>query len=294
MAVQTATTGQLENAQRVIIAKALYAEEHNRPTTHLLQQFTLGQGEKTMTVPKVARMTSSRLVDGVDMTASEDIGMTTFDVSPVESGLKVILTDKLVRQENESVFAMVGQQMGQAVGRLMERDAISLFTALNGGTEFGGTTLLFTLDNLAIAISRARAARMGSRLVIVHHPNAVFEVARAQIVAASPRWTAGPLMGFSESLLGDFYSFSISGVPVFETGEIDGGTGGIAGDGEGAIFDPTAALGMLTSKGLSYVQQRDESLRATEQIAVADYIAFELDDSRGAPLLFSVADKTFI
>jgi len=288
MSIQTATTGQLENAQRIIIANTLYTEEHNRPTTNLLQQFSLGQGEKTLTVPKVAQMTAARLVDGVDLVNSEDIGMTTTDISPVEAGLKVIISDKLARQENESVFTMVGNQMGQAMGRLMERDAIALFTALNGGTALGSTTVVMTLDNLSACIAYARAHKFGAKLVIVHHPNAVFEIARANVVQVSPRWTSamGPL---PEALLQDFYTFSISGVPVFETAEIDAVT---TNSGTGAIFDPTAALGMLTSKGLSSATERDESLRATEVIAVADYQAFELDDARGAPMTYQVDDLT--
>lgn len=289
MGIQTATTGQLENAQRITIAKALYTQEHNRPTSQLVQQFTLGQGEKTLTVPKVGQMSAARLTDGVDIVSSEDIGMTTADVSPTEVGLKVILTDKLVRQENESVFAMVGQQMGQAMARIMERDCIALFASLNGGTKFGADNKLLTLDNLAACISKARAAKFGMNLVIVHHPNAIYEVVRANLLAASPRWTGGATAGLSEALVGNFYQFSINGVPVFETGEIDKASGVDSGDG--AIFD-RAALGVLTSKGLGAEQQRDASLRATELVTVADYIAFEVDDARGAAMTYEIADQS--
>jgi len=231
-------------------------------------------------------MTAVRLTEGVDLVNTENIGMTTNDVSPTEAGLKVIITDKLARQENESVFSMVGQQMGQAMGRLMERDAIALFTALSGGAHYGATGEPFNLTNLGACIANARAAKFGSKLVIIHHPNAIYAVVSAALVAAAPSWSGGPLSGFSEALLKDFYAFSISGVPVFQTAEIDEVSG--QDYGTGAIFDPTAALGMLTSKGLSSATQRDESLRATEVISVADYIAFELDDARGAGLDYDV------
>ena len=235
-------------------------------------------------------MTASRLTDGIDLINTENIGMTTNDVSPTEAGLKVIITDKLARQENEYVFSMVGQQMGQAMGRLMERDAITLFASLNGGTALGADNKNMTLDNLGACIAKARANKYGAKLVIIHHPNAVFEVVRANLIASSPRWTAGAIGGLNEALLADFYVFSVSGVPVFQTGEIDKISG--VDSGYGAIFDPTAALGMLTSKGLSSATQRDESLRATEVISVADYIAFELDDARGAPMRYEIADLT--
>ena len=41
---QTATTGNLENAQRIIIASARYTEEHNAPALALIEQFSLPKG----------------------------------------------------------------------------------------------------------------------------------------------------------------------------------------------------------------------------------------------------------
>ena len=37
----TATTGSLENAQRIIIATSRYTEEHNATAMNLIEQFTL-------------------------------------------------------------------------------------------------------------------------------------------------------------------------------------------------------------------------------------------------------------
>ena len=64
---QTATTGNLESAQRIIIASARYTEEHNAPAMNLIEQFTLHKGSKQVTVPKVAQMSMSDLVDGQDI-----------------------------------------------------------------------------------------------------------------------------------------------------------------------------------------------------------------------------------
>ena len=74
---QTATTGNLENAQRIIISTARYVEEHNAPAMNLIEQFTLPKGSKQVTVPKVGQMEMSDLVDGQDIIDEEDIGMTT-------------------------------------------------------------------------------------------------------------------------------------------------------------------------------------------------------------------------
>lgn len=261
------------------------------PVANLLEQFQLGAGESTLTVPRVGQMTAAHLVDGEDITEEQNINMTTFDVKTVEAGMKVILTDKLARQENESIFGIVGNQIGKAMARLTENDSIALFTGLNGGSYLGVDGKKFTLDNVAVVIAYAKAHKFGDDLVIVHHPNALFEVVKTQLTQSSPRWT-NPSLNFAEGLLQSFYSFTLNQVPVFEAGEIKEATSG-NDDGIGAIFD-RAALGMLTSKGLTVARQRDESLRATELIPVSDYKAFEVDDSRGVGIMMEIADATIV
>ena len=90
---QTATTGNLANAQRIILAAARYTEEHNAPAINLIEQFTLPKGAKQVTVPKVGQMSMTDLVDGQDIVDEEEIGMTTVDLTAAEVGAKVILTD---------------------------------------------------------------------------------------------------------------------------------------------------------------------------------------------------------
>ncbi len=286
MAIQTATTAELDEAQRKIIAKTLFTEEYGRPTTNLVQPFILGQGEKTLSVPKVGQMSAAKLIDGVDMVDSQDIGMVVNDFSPVEAGLKVIVTDKLVRQLNESVFAMVGEQMGQAMGRIQERDLIALFSSLNGGTALGLDNKFLTLNNLSACIAKAKAQKYGTNLVIVHHPNAIFSVAN-DFFAATPQRLDAPQ--FVDSIVRDFYNFTLNGVPIFHTGEID--KDGSNDSGYGAIFD-RRALGMLVSQGLTSGMEHDNSYRASELVTVKDYLAFELDDARGAPMLYEIGDWT--
>jgi hypothetical protein len=282
LAIQIASTVDLITAQRVVIANALFVEEYKRPTTNLVSQFTLGQGEKSLVIPKVAQMTADRLSDGVDLTNSQNIGMTTNTVSPVEAGLKVILTDKLVRQLNESVFAIIGTQIGEAMGTIKEVDIIALFQNLNGGTALGGDGKLLTLNNLSACISVARDNKYGEDLVIVHHANAIFAVAK-DFFGAVPQRLDAP--SFVDSVVRDFYSFSIGGVPIFEANHIP--KIGSDDSGYGAIMS-RRALGFLTSVGLSSAMERDESLRASELITISDYIAFELDDARGAPMQYEI------
>lgn len=282
----TATTGQLANAQRVVVAKARYTMEFNAPNVELVEQMVLEQGAKTVTVPKVAQMNFAPLQDGVDMVAEQSIGMTTLDLTSAEVGAKIILTDKLVRQENESVFDIVGRQFGDAAARKKDQDIIALFPSLSNSTNQGGTTKLMTMTNLAACIAFAKAQKFPEPIAVVHNPNAVY--ATVLSAAVTPSATYPMPDGYAEDLLKRFYAFEVNGVQVFQDGNVAGGSGGVAGDGMGAIFSKNAMV-VLNSKGFSVEEQRDASLRAWELNATADYGAFQLDTTYGAPMLYSVA-----
>lgn len=286
MPTQTATTGDLENAQRIALAAARYSEEHNWPSANLIEHFTLAKGEKQLTIPKVARMTASDLIDGVDMTDSEDIGMTTVDLTTAEVGLKVILTDKLITQANDEVMGMVGRQMGDGMGRKKERDINALFSALNSGTALGADNINFTVRNAAACIAVAKAQRYGSGLKIVHHPNALFALASSLAPMGATASVAVPA-GPSADLLRDFYKLTFNGVPFYETGEIDVVSG--TDSGFGAIF-AQGCMAILSSREVRTEPERDASLRAWEVNVTADYGVFDVDDTRGAPLRYEIGN----
>ena len=283
---QTATTGNLESAQRIILAESRYTEEHNAPALALIEPFSLPKGSKQVTVPKVGQMSMSDLQDGIDIIDEEDIGMTTVDLTASEVGAKVILTDKLVRQSAGNVFSMIGRQLGDGMARKKDEDVLGLYTNLNGGTKLGAATKFMKASNVQAVIAYAKANKFGNQLYILHHPNAVAYLSKEAATVASAV-TNGIPHGWSEDLLGSFWSGlrPMNGVAIFEDGNI---TEDSDGDGIGVIADKTA-MASLTSVDTRTERQRDASLRATELVMTADYGVFELDDSRGAGITFDVA-----
>jgi|TARA_R100001244_G_scaffold101494_2_gene75698 hypothetical protein len=272
---QIATTGNLENAQRIILASARYTEEHNAPALALIESFTLPKGAKQVTVPKVAQMSMSDLVDGQDIIDEEEIGMTTVDLTAAEVGAKVILTDKLVRQAADNVMTMVGRQLGDGMARKKDNDVTALYSGFS--TDVGASGRDMDIANVAAAVAIAKGSNYGSQLYINHHPFAVFDLAKE---AAGTAATYPMTPGWSQDLLGNFWSGirPIFGVPIFEDGNITrttvAATVGFIGD--------KSALAVLKSVDTRTERQRDASLRATELVMTADYGVFELDDSRGA------------
>ena len=289
---QTATTGNLENAQKIIIGAARYTEEHNAPALALIEQFSLPKGAKQVTVPKVGQMTMSDLQDGVDIVDEEDIGMTTVDLTASEVGAKVILTDKLVRQAADNVFSMIGRQLGDGMARKKDTDVIALWPNLNGGTVLSADNQTFSTANVHAAISRAKANKFGNQLYMIHHPNAVAELSKASATTADTAAAAGLTSGWSVDLLQNFYSGlrPINGVSIFEDGNIE--KIGTTDSGYGVIADKTA-MAALNSVDTRTERQRDASLRATEVVMTSDYGVFELDDSRGAAFRAEIGDLSF-
>ena len=286
---QTATTGNLENAQRIIIASARYTEEHNAPALALIEQFSLPKGSKQVTVPKVGQMSMSDLVDGQDIVDEEDIGMTTVDLTASEVGAKVILTDKLVRQSADNVFSMIGRQLGDGMARKKDTDVIALWPNLNGGTVLGADGRDMNTANTHAVISNAKAGKFGNQLYLIHHPNAVATLSKQSATTADTAAAGGLTSGWSVDLLQNFYSGlrPINGVSIFEDGNIDKVSG--VDSGYGVIADKTA-MAALTSVDTRTERQRDASLRATEVVMTADYGVFELDDTRGAAVQFEIGD----
>ena len=282
---QTATTGNLENAQKIIISAARYTEEHNAPAMALIENFSLGKGEKQVTVPKVGTMSVSDLVDGQDIVDEEDIGMTTVDLTASEVGAKVIITDKLLRQSAVNVMSIIGRQLGDGMARKKDTDVIALWPNLNQGTYLSADDVAFSSTILHNAIAYAKEKKFGNQLYIVHHPNAVAKLSQesATLSSTSAAGSAELTNGWSVDLLKNFWSGlkPMNGVSIFEDGNIE--KIGTDDSGYGVIADKTAMC-VLNSVQTKTERQRDASLRATEIVLTSDYGVFELDDTRGAAI----------
>jgi hypothetical protein len=284
MPIQTATTGQLDKAQAVMIGEMRFTAEHSAPCKSLIDKATLPKGYKQLTWPKVGQMDAAALVDGIDLIDSEEIGMSYVDLTASEVGLKVILTDKLVRQENTDVFRVIGRQMGDAMGRKLDRDIIALFSGLNGGTVLGGDNKDLAVGAITGIAAWARANKLPRPISMVHHPNAVALLA-SRVAGIGSTYYAGIMQGLPEELLRNFWKISYDGINVFEDGNIDK----IAGydSGYGAIFSKNAMV-YVEALAPTVERERDASLRGTEVVIVSDYGVFEVEDTYGAAAQYEI------
>lgn len=289
MAIQTASlTSGITACQNIVISMVRYTAESAAPCRHLIEHFTLGKGQKQITVPKVAQATAAALTDGVDMVDEEDLGISTTDLTTAEVGLKFVLTDKLIRQFNEDVFKVTGRQMGEAMARKVDDDIIALFSSLNASTTLGVDGASLSLYMAMGCVSVAEAKLYPQPIHIVHHPNALNELNRS-IVGLHKKNQAvyAGLTDGSKPYMERFYNCTINGVDVWWDANID--KDGSNDSGYGAIFSKSAMC-IIESKAAGVERERDASLRGWEVVMVSDYGVFELDDQYGAPMLYEIGN----
>lgn len=282
--IQTSTTGNLQKMSRIMLTKARYTEEHNMPVVALIDRFNLAKGHYQLDIPKVAQMTAGDLVDGQDLIDSEDISPEIVSATAAEVGLKVVITDRLLRQNNENVFSIIGRQMGDAMARKKDTDAIALFSGFDD--TYGGDKAI-TLALASGVIANAKENKYGNPLFIVHHPNVIYTVSQAvgNTIATYPLPDV-----FNKPAVKDYFTgVKIGGVPFFEDGNIEAVSGQTYGYG---IIAHKSAMGYLVASAKSERRQRDESLRATEVIVVEEYGMFEADDSRAGTMQYTMSSIT--
>jgi len=285
---QISSTGVLANISLETMSNIRMTAEHAAPMAALVENFQLPKGSDTEIFPKAGQVNVRALNEGEEMTNEQDIGLSTLSVTTNEVGGYVVLSSRLLRRTAQSagnLSRIVGKQFGTAQGRLMNTDLLALLGGLNGGTDLGAGGRELTAVNATNVISQAHTDKYGSDLRFVHHPNAIMRLAKDLTTVGTS--TIRPIPeGFSKEVLSKVWKgLQVWDVPFFETGDItrDG-----SDDGVGGIFD-RGALGVLKEAAprsdKNYLPRR----RAWELVFVQEYIAFELDDTMGAPVTMDCA-----
>jgi len=257
----------------------------------LVSDFKLSPGEDTGIFPKVGQVNVGVLNEGEEMSNEQDMGLSTLSAQTNEVGGYIILTTRLLNRTARSagnLFSVVGKQFGDAKARLMNTDILGLFSALNGGTNLGTAGIPFSATNATAAVSIAKTQKMGSDLAMVHHPNAVMRLARDLSTIGTGQTRPLPA-GYSAEMLSKVWSgYRVWDVPVFETGDI---TRDSDDDAVGAIFD-REAMAILRSGVPNNYREFKNRRRSWELGFVSEWIAFELDDTMGAPITADAVNPT--
>lgn len=230
---------------------------------------------KNVNVPTFGTISAHALAEGIDMTASETMSDTSVTITPAEVGCKLIVTDKLVRDDNEDIKSAAGRLLGNAMELKRDTDLLALFASAATALGSGGTATMGQYA-AARAILKGNVVSSGGpapgSLVAVLHPFVTLDIIDILTPIIPTAGTAmsqsvsGPMM---EDVVRNYGVGRLFGMNIIEDGNITpaAGTchGGVFATGEGG------AIILATANEWSVEPERDGSLRATELNIVGEY-----------------------
>jgi hypothetical protein len=271
------TDAVLADTVPTVIEEARYTEQFIAEMSGLVGRYTkeLHDG-KTFNLPYYGTVTARNLTEGVDNTTSETMQDTNVQVTPGEVGCKIILTDKLVRDDNDDVKRAAGRILGAAMEVKRDTDLLALFSSAAATTGGGGTA---TLGQIAAARALIRGNSLANGgpglgpMACVLHPYVILDLADVFTplvpAAGTTQNAAGAL---ADEVVRNYSVGKIMGMPVIEDGNIDLATPA-ANSAMGGVFTTGVGGGMMlvTANEWSVEPERDASLRATELNIVGEY-----------------------
>ncbi len=247
---------------------------------------------KNVNLPYFGTVTASALTEAVDMTVSQTMADTLVTITPAEVGCKIILTDKVVRDDKEDIKAAAGRILGNAMEVKRDQDLLLLLASGTNSLGAGGTLTMGMLA-AARAILKGNPVSSGGPapggLAIVHHPYVTLDIVDilTPLIPFGAVGTAGtalasmqaPASEMSNDVLRNYGVGRMFGVPWIEDGNIDTTT--IANTAKGGMFatGEGGAIILATANEWSVEPERDASLRATELNIVGEYgVGYYIDD----------------
>ena len=288
-------TSSLEDMSAIVIADAIANIEPAGPTNQLVTKYPIQQGAKQINLPLWGRLTAAAVTEGIDIAVPQQMSVTVRNLTAGEHGILTFVSDKLKRQNNENVLSEVGNMQGNAMGRLLESDLVTLFDSVSNTLPGAGSAMTFY--HIAGATSYLRTDNNSSfgpapgKANAVLHPEQIRRLVQ-EVSSIQGGGTTGmaaqPIpTGLTEEVIENYFRGNelVFGTRIWESGVIsrDG-----SGDSKGCMFVPQAfALAMALE--VEAEDERDISLRGTEVVMVAEWGESEVVDE-WAVELYSATD----
>lgn len=229
---------------------------------------------KNINVPYFGVITAKALTEGVDNVTSETMADTLVTVTPGEVGCKLIVTDKLVRDNNEDIKAAAGRILGNAMEVKRDSDLLSLFASA-ATTLGGGATATMGIFAAARSILKGNPVSSGGPapggLAAVIHPYVTLDIVDilTPLLPAAGTTSITSAGALADDVVKNYGVGRLFGMPVIEDGNISAAAGachgGVFATGEGG------AIILATANEWEVEPERDASLRATELNIVGEY-----------------------
>ena len=286
----SAGSGTFQDISNILLAEAIDNIEPAAPNKELVTNITIPSGHYQVTVPIYGRTTAAALTEGVDISpvqGPEVANVVTQTAS--EHGVMTFVSDRLAYQGNDDAIAVVGEQHGRAVGRLLDQDIIGLFDGFSNSIGAANTDLNLASIAVAVGFLRSDDSTYGPAPNPINaslHPEQIRRLLTDVAGQAASITTFGgnPIpTGLSEDVVKNYMRGRdpLFGVPIIESPNIsrDG-----SDDAKGAVFSQRA-LHLAMEQEIRAEEERDASLRGTEIVTVGVWGQGETVDVWGVEML---------
>jgi hypothetical protein len=195
--------------------------------------------------------------------------------------IRTLLTDLARASAASNVVADLGKLFGEAVARKMDQDLTNLFNNLPVGG--GDYTSAITAADIFKAVAQLKAAAVPTEgMVCVLHPSIAYDLKASLTNTGNTPFGAFSGSDVSNEAMRTGFVGTLSGIPVFETSNIQTNT---PGDFAGAVFQMDAiGLGMIGD--ISIETQRRASFLGDDIVCSAYYGTGLLQSNYGRLLAF--------
>ncbi len=272
-------TDDLQDTIPTVLEEAQFTQEFTAVMRPLVWEIPKKKGS-TVNVPYFGTVVSRQLSEGVDMTSDEKMTDTNVQITPFEAGLKIVLTDVVIEDNNEALIRAAGSLLGNAYERKRDVDLLELID--NASSSLAGSTNSLAMGHFAAAraILSANTATVGPApmpYAAVIHPFQeldIVDIVTPLVPIAGSASAAGIWGGKAQDVLMNYSVGRLFGMPVIVDGNLStAATAGTGKDTKGGVFAAGQNGGIIyvSAREPDVRPTRDESLRGVELVYVGRY-----------------------
>ncbi|MFA5379994.1 MAG: hypothetical protein WC455_29810 [Dehalococcoidia bacterium] len=266
---------QVQDTINTIHEEAEFTAQHKAVMRGLVWNIKASKGQTTTNVPYFGEAVSHPLTEGNDMVSSETMEDTNVPITPGEHGLKIVLTDSAIEDDNEDLKRAAGTVLGDAYEK--ERDELLLGQLDDATNSLAGAGTTLTMGHIAAA----RALLAGNPTsaggpaptpyVAVIHPFQeldIVDVLTPVVPAAGTTNVTGT--AFTDEVLKNYSIARLFGMPIISDGNLPIDSGA---DAKAGVFaaGKRGAIIYVEKRRAEIEPERDASLRGWELNYVGRY-----------------------
>ena len=273
------TTSSLQHLISPLVAEALFVASEKSIMRGLVRNFNVpASSGKIIQVPIYPKLTATAPGEGTALTA-DTVTTTNKDITLVENGVMVELTDLSKATSETDVVRDLGSLLGTAIATKIDTDLTALFDGFS--KIVGGADVAFSAAKLFEAVAELRNLGVPSTdLACVVHPYIAYDLKAG--VSNTFGSGSGATTDVGNEAMRSGYVGTVAGVPVYESSNIS--NTGTTGDYKGAVFHRDA-MGIAMLQDLKIETRRVPANRSTEIVATSVYGVSELHDTYGVELM---------